>query len=242
MNNTLARYAIGLLVTLIVLLVVALVGGAFAGAITDESATSTEYWTESEPHDPDATIIELEDYGVEAVEEVVAPDSDDLQLDYEYDNETNEVDYEDHEDVEEGDSVEVRYEFYPEDGDEYVAGDMWTHEDDQDSYETEHEIESVRDVYVMDSGESVEYSQENESTISYDFEAVESGDELAIEYVTEYDVDEHAFSEAVSTVVEHTGTAMVIFGVSILVLPAVAVIVLIVSGFGGMMGRGRGGR
>ncbi|AXR80703.1 hypothetical protein [Natrarchaeobaculum sulfurireducens] len=54
--------------------------------------------------------------------------------------------------------------------------------------------------------------------------------------------EDGAFGEAIETVIEHAGTAFVIFGVSILVLPAVAVIVLIVSGFGGMMGSGPGGR
>lgn len=49
------------------------------------------------------------------------------------------------------------------------------------------------------------------------------------------------FSEGITQVTDSASTAFVIFGVSLLILPAVAAVVLIVRGFGGMMGGGGNG-
>jgi hypothetical protein len=46
------------------------------------------------------------------------------------------------------------------------------------------------------------------------------------------------FSSGIDQVTSSASTAFVIFGVSLLILPAVAAVVLIVRGFGGMMGGG----
>jgi hypothetical protein len=56
--------------------------------------------------------------------------------------------------------------------------------------------------------------------------------------------DNGTFSEGINQVTDSAGTAFVIFGVSLLILPAVAAVVLIVRGFGGMLGGngGMGGR
>lgn len=45
------------------------------------------------------------------------------------------------------------------------------------------------------------------------------------------------FSEAINTTVSTAGTAFQIFGVTLIVLPGVAAVVLIVRGMGGVMGR-----
>lgn len=52
--------------------------------------------------------------------------------------------------------------------------------------------------------------------------------------------EESEFGEAIDTIVDSAGTAFVLFGVAVLVIPAVGVVVLIVNGFGGMMGGGMG--
>ena len=49
------------------------------------------------------------------------------------------------------------------------------------------------------------------------------------------------FSSGINSATDSADTAFVIFGVSLLILPAVAAVVLIVRGFGGMMGGGMGG-
>lgn len=49
------------------------------------------------------------------------------------------------------------------------------------------------------------------------------------------------FSNGIQSATDSADTAFVIFGVSLLILPAVAAVVLIVRGFGGMMGGGMGG-
>ena len=56
---------------------------------------------------------------------------------------------------------------------------------------------------------------------------------------------EGAFGSAIGGMADHAGTAFVIFGVGLLVLPAVGIIVLVVNGFGGfggLGGNGGGGR
>lgn len=52
--------------------------------------------------------------------------------------------------------------------------------------------------------------------------------------------EDGAFNESIDGMTTNAGTAFTIFGVAILIIPAVAAVVLIVRGFGGLMNGGGG--
>lgn len=247
-RNSLASYAVGFMVTVIVLFLAVMVAGAFASSVAAPAEAPELEWAEQSDHDPDDTTIELTQYdSVTEIAGVYHDEGERESLEYEYDEETQTIDYDAVDGMEEGDTVTVEYYFEPEEGDLHQYQESWEHSDGQTEYEPEYPVDELHTAQIIETGEEITSATvtEDGTVIEYDADedGIEPGDELGIDYTGEYDGSDEEASGFAGTIQQITGyveSAFMILGVTVLVIPAIAVVLLLRRS--GLSEQLRGGR